>query len=46
MCCYRTRAPGLPDAVKAQTTDGFGNLTVQLRRSTLTCLPCTKQVVP
>ena len=46
MCCYRTRAPGLPGGVKAHTTDGFGSLTVQVRRSTLTCLPCTKQLVP
>jgi hypothetical protein len=46
MCCYRTRAAQLPDAAQARTTDGFGNLTVQVRRSTLTCLPCTKQLVP
>ena len=46
MCCYRTRAPLLPDAVKARTSDGFGTLTGQVRRSTLTCLPCTKEVLP
>jgi hypothetical protein len=46
LCCYRTVARPLDDAVQAQTEDDFGTLQVEVRRSSLMCAPCTKAVQP
>jgi hypothetical protein len=46
LCCYRTIARGLDDAARAQTQDDFGSLQVQVRRSSLLCVPCEKTLLP
>jgi hypothetical protein len=46
LCCYKARANGLNGAVQAQTTDDFGTLDVEVRRSSLLCAPCTKTLLP
>jgi hypothetical protein len=40
------RARGLSESVNAATTDDFGTLDVQIRRSSLLCVPCTKVLLP
>jgi hypothetical protein len=46
LCCYKTRAGRLDQAIRAQTDDVFGSQKVEVRRSTLVCTPCSKTVLP
>jgi len=46
LCCYKTRAPRLDQAVRAQTDDAFGIRQTQDRRSSLVCAPCSKTLLP
>jgi hypothetical protein len=46
LCCYKTKAPALPAPVSTETSDGFGSLQVQIKKSSLVCLPCTQTPLP
>jgi len=46
-CCYKVaKGHKLKPPVRAETTDGFGSLQIQVKKASLLCEPCTKSDLP
>lgn len=46
LCCYKIKGPKLDPAISVETTDQFGSLQQQLKKSSILCQPCLKTVLP
>jgi len=46
LCCYKIKGPKLDPAVSVETSDQFGTLQQELKKSSILCQPCLKSVLP
>jgi hypothetical protein len=46
LCCYKIKSPPLPAPVRAEVTDQFGGLQVEVKKAGLLCQPCDKVLLP